>query len=145
MKITTYINKGTANTVDYLDSSAKYADKFPHLEEWALLRDYNCDGKADIFTNGYGGVTVWKNISSAGNLQFTLQTSALKSSYCAAVLNLALTGVDIPTIDDIDGDGDLDILTYDAGGINMQYHVNQSKELGYGCDSLLFSKDCSGC
>src|SRR6266566_1220793 len=36
-KITTYINNGTPNTVDYLDSSSKYAKKFPHLENWALL------------------------------------------------------------------------------------------------------------
>lgn len=145
MKITTYINKGTANTVDYADSTSKYASKFPHMEEWVLLRDYNCDGKNDIFTYGYGSVKVWKNTSSAGDLQFTLESPSLKSAYCPAVLNLALTGVDIPSIDDIDGDGDLDILTYDAGGINMQYHVNKSKELGYGCDSLIFSMDCSGC
>lgn len=147
LKINTYINKGTPGIVDYLDSSSKYAPKFPHLEEWALLRDYNCDGKADIFSYGYGSVRVWRNISTPGNLQFTLQASNLKSSYCppAAILNLALTGVDIPTIDDIDGDGDLDILTYDAGGINMQYHVNKSKELGYNCDSLIFNMDCNGC
>lgn len=147
MKITTYINKGTTNTVDYLDSSVKYAPKFPHLEEWVLLRDYNCDGKEDIFSYGYGSVKVWRNTSTPGNLQFTLQANNLRSTYCppAALLNLALTGVDIPTIDDIDGDGDLDILTYDAGGINMQYHVNKSKELGYNCDSLIFNMDCSGC
>lgn len=130
---------------DYFDSTSKYAPKFPHLEDWALLRDYNCDGKPDIFTYSSGGIKVWKNNSSSGNLQFVLQASNLKSNYCPSVLNLSITGVDIPTIDDIDGDGDLDILTFGAGGINMQYHVNKSKELGYGCDSLLFNMDCGGC
>jgi len=145
IKITCYINKGTPNTVDYLDSTLKYKSGFPHLEEWALARDYNCDGKADIFTYGYGGISVWRNVSTGNTLQFILQTSGIKSNYCPAILNLAVTGVDIPTIDDIDGDGDLDILTYDAGGINMQYHVNKSKELGYGCDSLIFNLDCTAC
>lgn len=144
-KVTTYINQGTANTVGYIDSTSKYGSHFPHLEDWVLLRDFNCDGKPDIFSYSNGGIKVWKNISTIGNPQFTLQAPYLKSSYCPSLLNLSVTGADIPTIDDIDGDGDLDILTYDAGGINMQYHMNQSKELGYGCDSLLFKMDCSGC
>ena len=38
-KVTTYINKGTTNTVDYVDATSTYASKFPHLEDWALLRD----------------------------------------------------------------------------------------------------------
>jgi len=145
-RITTYINKGTPNTVDYIDSTVKYAPKFPHIEDWALLRDYNCDGKADIFAyNHNGGIKVWKNTSTAGNLQFTLEKSFLKTSYCPAPLSLSITGVDLPTIDDIDNDGDLDILTYDTPGLNMEFHVNKSKEKGYGCDSLIFDMDCSGC
>jgi hypothetical protein len=144
-KVMTYINKGTANTVDYYDSTSKYASHFPHLEDWALLRDFNCDGKMDIFTYSNGGIQVWKNNSSAGNLQFVLQEPFLKSAYCPSVLNLSITPVDIPTIDDIDGDGDLDILAYEPSGINVQFHINQSKELGYGCDSLIFKLDCSGC
>jgi FG-GAP-like repeat len=146
-KVTTYINKGIPNTVNYIDSTAKYAQKFPHLEDWVLLRDYNSDGKPDIFTSSNNGIRVWKNTSSGGNLEFTLQQTMLKSTYCQGIqpVQLAITGVDIPSIDDIDGDGDLDILTYDAGGINMQYHVNQSKELGFGSDSLIFKMDCNGC
>ncbi len=144
-KITTYINKGTAGVVDYLDSTSKYAKKFPHLESWVLLRDYNCDGKADIFSYDAGGIKVWKNISSGGNLMFAPVSPNLQSTYCPGLLNLAITPTDIPTIDDIDGDGDLDILTYDGGGINMQYHINQSKESGHGCDSLTFHMDCTSC
>ena len=87
-KVTTYINNGTPNTVDYVDSTSKYAPKFPHLEDWVLLRDYNCDGKMDIFTyNNNSGIKVYKNISSGGKLQFSLQESFLKSTYCPALLN----------------------------------------------------------
>src|SRR3989344_7339812 len=46
-RITTYLNKGTTNISDY-QFSATYKDSFPKLENWALLRDYNCDGKEDI-------------------------------------------------------------------------------------------------
>src|SRR3954467_8726663 len=64
-KVTTYINKGTPNTVDYVDSSFKYSSKFPHLEDWAILRDYNGDGKPDIFTYAIncGGIKIWRNTS----------------------------------------------------------------------------------
>ena len=49
-KISTFINGGTAHTVDYL-FDASYVTKFPRLDSWALLRDYNCDGKMDIFSH----------------------------------------------------------------------------------------------
>lgn len=151
-KVTTYINKGTANTVDYIDSSFKYASKFPHLEDWALVRDYNCDGKPDIFTYAItvGGVKVWKNTSTPGNLSFKQQYNYLLSDYTPSVTtdplsNLYITRVDIPTIDDIDGDGDLDILTFDYSSIGVEFHINKSKELGYNCDTLIFNLDPNGC
>jgi uncharacterized protein (DUF2141 family) len=42
----------------------------------------------------------------------------------------------VPT--DIEGDGDLDILTYHIGGEFLQYHQNQSQELYGHSDSLIF-------
>ncbi len=151
-RVTTYINKGTPNTVDYIDSTFKYASHFPHLEDWVLLRDYNCDGKPDIFTYAIsvGGVKVWRNTSTPGNLQFTLESNYIKSDYTPTITtdplsNLYITRVDIPTIDDIDGDGDLDILTFDFSGSIVEYHINKSKELGYNCDSLIFILDVNGC
>src|ERR1035437_6387892 len=147
-KITTYINHGTPNTVDYTHEP-QYESKFPHLEDWVLIRDYNGDGLPDIFTYAIsvGGIKVWKNTSSGGNLQFTLQTLYLKSNYGSSPpSNLYVSRVDIPTIDDIDGDGDLDIVTMDgSSATTLEYHVNKSKELGYGCDSLIFALDPSGC
>ena len=145
-KITCYINKGIADSVCYVDSTEKYASHFPHLESWALLRDFNCDGKMDIFTYAINTSTikVWKNISTPGNLQFALQSSGLISSYCPTVNYLYTSAQDIPAIDDVDGDGDLDILTFGAG-YSMEFHINKSVEKGYTCDSLIYQKDCSSC
>ncbi len=140
-KVNVYINGGTPNQIDYTDATYKFASKFPYLEDWALLVDYNCDGKKDIFTYAIsiGGIKVWKNTSSGGNLQFTLQTKYILSSY-PTKSNLYCSRADLPAIEDIDGDGDMDILTFDFSGISMEYHVNKSIELGYGCDSLIFEK-----
>lgn len=139
-RVTTYLNHGTSNTVDYI-YAPKYETAFPHLEDWAILRDYNCDGKPDVFTYAVtpAGVKVWKNISTPGNLKFELVSPYIKSMYGSSLANLYVVRTDIPVIDDIDGDGDLDILTIDAGGVYMEFHQNQSKERGYGCDSLIFN------
>ncbi len=150
-KISVYINKGTPNTVDYVDSSSKYVPMFPHLEDWALIRDYNNDGLPDIFTSSINnnGIKVWRNISSGGHLQFTLQTSMIQTDYTPAntsdpLSDLYISPVDLPTIDDIDGDGDLDILTFDMSNIYLEWHINKSLELSYGNDSLIFQMN-PGC
>jgi hypothetical protein len=54
------------------------------------------------------------------------------------VANLYVSKVDIPDINDVDGDGDLDVLTFGIIGNRLEYYQNQSAELGYGCDSLIF-------
>lgn len=137
-KITTFINKGTAGVTDYVHAP-EYQDKFPQLHDWALLADYNCDGKADIFTYYSAGFSVYKNISTlSGGLQFTLVKQQVRSVQYSMNLNLYVSPVDIPAIVDVDNDGDLDILTFHIGGTLVEYHKNLSKE-SYGiCDSLKF-------
>src|SRR3990172_2656333 len=80
-KITTYINGGTPNKVDYTHAP-QYEKMFPDLQYWALLADYNCDGKEDIFTASIypqaQAIRVYKNTStSPNNLQFTLVNTVL--------------------------------------------------------------------
>src|SRR5690606_18993562 len=41
---------------------------------------------------------------------------------------------------DVDGDGDLDILTFDVNGGCMEWHRNLSMELYASCDSLVFTR-----
>ncbi|MBI3502151.1 MAG: T9SS type A sorting domain-containing protein [Bacteroidetes bacterium] len=145
-KVHCFINGGTPNLVDYYDSTEKYAWRFPHMEDWALLRDYDKDGLPDIFTYAItvGGIKVWKNTSSGGNLQFTLEKTYLTSDYGASTSNLYVSRIDLPSIEDVDGDGDLDVVTIDFSLTQYEYHVNQSVEDGYGKDSLIF-KLSAGC
>ena len=65
-RISTFINAGTPNQVTYKHDPS-YVQKFPqNLTSWALLRDYNCDGKKDAFYSASGGVmSVSKNISTS--------------------------------------------------------------------------------
>lgn len=142
-KIRTFINNGTANTIDY-KYAPQYETKFPKLHDWALLVDYNCDGKEDIFSYSDmgGGFKVYKNISDITNgLQFALVTQLQYSVYNppnGMLINLYVSSADIPAMTDIDNDGDLDIVTFAITGTYMEYHQNQSMELYGTCDSLKF-------
>ena len=142
-KVRTFINNGTASTVDF-KYDPYYETKFPKLHDWALLVDYNCDGKEDIF--GYsdygGGFKIYKNTSTiVTGLQFTLVTNLQYSIYnppSGSLINLYVSSADIPAISDIDNDGDMDVVTFAITGSYMEYHKNMSMELYGTCDSLKF-------
>jgi len=118
-----------------------YEALFPaEVTQWVLLRDFNCDGKKDIFTSDPFGIVVFVNITKPGeklqwrpfNPGFPLLTKGFTSN-----INLKVNESDIPAIDDIDGDGDLDILNVRFVGIGtVEWHKNLSKERTGTCDSL---------
>ncbi|MBL7964062.1 MAG: T9SS type A sorting domain-containing protein [Flavobacteriales bacterium] len=116
---------------------------FDLLKEWALLRDYNCDGKADIFAYEPGGFVVYKNVSTPGAPAFQLLNPAgvgnlVHSNYQPTFANIYVTQVDLPSIVDMDNDGDLDILTFSIFGTYLDYHRNLTVETYGHCDSLAF-------
>ncbi len=149
--ILTFINGGTPGLVDYT-FSPEYAKNFPEVEDWAMLRDFNCDGVMDLFmysnVPGVGGITVFKGYFDSNNsLAFTLEEDYLKyPSFSGFPINLFVSREDYPAVDDIDGDNDLDILTFSLQGGYVEYYLNKSAEMGYGCDSLIFelADDCWG-
>lgn len=89
----------------------QYIPHFPKLHDWAIFKDYNLDGKADIFTYGLAGIAVYKNISQ-DTLDFELVTEQLTAYYYNGYVNLFASPDDYPVIEDIDGDGHLDILNF---------------------------------
>ncbi len=123
-----------------------YEMGFPALHSWALLADYNGDGKEDIFTAADANffpqaVAVYKNVSVGNNLKFELVTPQLTSDQ--NIVGLPKAPIywirdDISAIADVDGDGDLDILTFDASAASITLYGNEAKEKGYPLDSLVF-------
>lgn len=131
------LNDGTVN---YFQEAPQYRHAFPSdMRYRATLVDYNGDGFPDIFTYGIGGVKVYRNIGSeAVGHQWTLAKNLLFSDYYGTQGNLYVSSSDLPAIIDVDGDGDVDILTFHIGGDRLEYHKNMSMEL-YGVpDSLVF-------
>lgn len=94
-KIRTFINKGTPNTVDYV-YDAYYQNFFPQMTDWALLADYNGDGKEDIFTYSKvgGGFDIYKNTSTiSGGLQFQLFHVQQKSVFNPSRFNASSAAI----------------------------------------------------
>lgn len=136
-KVLTFRNNGTAGQVDY-DFAPEYIDNFPSgITEFALCRDFNCDGKMDLFFGTTNGVKVYENTSSAGNpVSFQLYADTLFTDIGGGqALFYVYTG-DIPDFVDVDGDGDLDALTFNSGGTTVEWHSNRIKENTGGCDGL---------
>lgn len=122
----------------------EYEKFIPEINHWIRCEDYNNDGKKDIFTYTIGGIKVFKNVSD-DKLKFQQVTNPyLTSNYGSVATNILVTNVDFPAIVDIDGDGDLDILTFWGLGSFIDLHKNLSIEKYGNADSLIFAKT-SGC
>lgn len=125
---------------------------FPEeITNFLLLRDFNCDGRKDIFTSDPGGIRVFKNSTANGILQWEpflfsavpggTKTTALLTKGLVNKVNLQIAFDDMPAISDVDGDGDLDIFSMQYfGNGNIEYHQNFSKERYGTCDSLEFER-----
>lgn len=110
----------------------------PAVTDWMILRDYDGDGRNDLFTSTVGGIKIYRNIS-ASRLRFQLVTPLLKSLYYSSYVNILVTTADYPGIVDLDQDGDLDILTFFGLGSFIEYHRNMSMEKYGHADSLDFA------
>lgn len=119
-----------------------YEDLIPPLESWLATADFNCDGKMDLFTQTSSGIKVYRNTSgSSGPCGFTLEADGLNSQGFNGPVNIQVNPYGAPAFTDVDGDGDMDILTFDFGGSSVEYHKNRIMETTGNCAGFAFKKD----
>ncbi len=123
----------------YVDKSA-YVRDWPATQHFVLLRDFDDDGVPDLFTSssetGREGLLVYRGSRRGGRLQFSLVTlpgrlgSVLGYRTDSGDQLIFVARTDIPSIADIDGDGDLDILSFDPNGSFVYYYRNLATGVG---------------
>ncbi len=156
----TFINRGTPGQVDY-EYSPGYMAHLPQMdaENFLLFRDFDGDGIEDaygmyeVFAQGVG-LAVWKGSYTVDDtIQYTLIVNQMRYDATdaggSANSKIFIYNTDLPAIDDVDGDGDLDILAFTLDfcfPANVFYYKNMSVERGYGRDSLIYrlESECWG-
>jgi hypothetical protein len=134
------------------NNSYRYAPEFEKLfpgdiANFLLLRDFDGDGRKDLFTGSVFGIRVFRNTSTSDKLQWapfyfysgSSKSEVLLTKGLSGTINLQLQFDDLPAIGDADGDGDLDIFCMDYGGSGrIEFHRNLSVEEYGHRDSLKF-------
>lgn len=137
-----FVNRGGIGEIRY-EFDNQYAKAFPKIDDWMILADYDGDGRNDIFTysKGWAGIKVYRNVSTDSLAFELLKSPYLTSLQGAGEVNIMATYADYPAIVDVDGDGDLDILTFGVLGTFIEKHQNLSVEKYGTRDSLIFERN----
>lgn len=130
------------STFIYADGTYIYDPSFEYLFpeqliNWVLLRDYDCDGRMDLFTSTSLGIKVYRNTSGITDSLTWELTADPVLTLGNSLINLFVNSTDLPSIVDVDGDDDLDILVFNfATGGFIEWHENVSMDQYGVCDSL---------
>ncbi|MDR3046614.1 MAG: T9SS type A sorting domain-containing protein, partial [Bacteroidales bacterium] len=142
-RILPFLNLG--GNPPHFQYAPEYIRFFPKLHDWAILIDYNGDGKEDLFTYSLAGIAIYKNISETA-LAFELVEEQLQAYYYNGYSNLFASPDDYLVIADVDGDGDLDMLNFFILGKNVHYIKNWAIELHQNAEifDMRLEEECWG-
>jgi hypothetical protein len=163
-------------TANGYQHAPQYEYKFPFMKGWALLRDFNLDGKEDIWTvplddRRYSFDTVTN--PDPNSIRILVQTGPafgfkqigqmvtdtgkswrgfrgnVPPTYNPPPTAISVNNIDVPSLEDMDGDGDIDILAFYATDFSPSYYENYKVNpsgLVYAKDStrFIFRDKCWG-
>ncbi|PZF72494.1 T9SS type A sorting domain-containing protein [Taibaiella soli] len=144
--VKTFINHGVAGNPDY-QYAPHYADNFPVVENFLKLEDYNCDNIPDLIQGSVAGFGIYKGYYNSNNeLSFTYYKDLWYKDPTGNSVNCYVAVNDIPGVADIDGDGDLDFMSYSVLGNAISLYKNCQMEEHMSCDSIVacFADACWG-
>ncbi|WNJ15989.1 T9SS type A sorting domain-containing protein [Pontibacter sp. G13] len=143
---TVFLHTGGVGQIDY-EYAPEYAANFDSCDciQWALLKDYNCDGLPDIWCGrGVGqNFKLYKQVIYGDSVGFELVMDPILS-YTNSPQYLYQERTDIPAIVDVDNDGDIDVVASTSGFNFFLLHRNVAMETLGRCDTLIYERE-SGC
>lgn len=134
-KVLPYVNGGATGIID-LDYRPELAANFPSMEYFVVSADYNCDGLEDLFTSFDDGIQVYQAVSDGDEIFYELAIEKLTYTEIGFSFEVSVGIIDIPAFVDVNGDGDLDMLTFKMIGGFVDYFENQAVENGDDCGVL---------
>jgi hypothetical protein len=125
----------------------KYDHIFPVLSSWVVFKDYNKDGKEDLWYKNdiINSISLYRNVTAPGDphARFELVRETLRAYNFGQVIDTSDIYCDkanIPSIEDVDGDGDMDILTLQTVGFGVTLFLNSTVENGAPLDPPQFEE-----
>lgn len=182
----TFINESAVPGSPKYVYRPEYEANFPPVNDYLKMVDYNRDGVPDMVHRGGYGITPYKGVYNDNN-QLTFERIKFRRDPVngdmeglwyflknSGMINAYVSPGDIPTMGDLDGDQDLDFLSYDINGVFIAFYrgcqVEESKitdsipicvkdncwgktaqgyeralRLAWNCSSSTFGTTCKGC
>jgi len=110
------------------------------IRDYVQLVDYNCDNVPDLFTRSWAGVGIFKGAYVNDTLRFGFYRDLwFVEPGNGGLTNAYVESGDIPSIVDVDADGDLDVLAFSIYGARINWYRNRRVEDGLPCDSFRVS------
>ena len=132
---------------DYFKYTPEYEHLFPQIKYVFKLADLNSDGKQDVFTcQETGELIIYLNqTTQPGKLKFkNLGPQVYRNQHDTTFwilynsLSFGNMKTDLPEIKDLDNDGDLDIIVYDAMYLTYTMFKDVRAEKGWSKDTFEF-------
>ncbi len=105
---------------------------------WVVFKDYNDDNLADLwfYNEDEDAISLYRNVTKGGDpyAQFEVADMSLRAyNFNTPPLDtndLYCDRTNIPAIEDVDGDGDIDFMTLQTVGYGITLFLNNTVELG---------------
>lgn len=137
---TVLLNQGNKYSYDF-DYSPTFPDDTLKPISWVIFRDANCDGFNDIYTMNVSGdgakiLSRLPSFNSFPEWQLFDEKIQFNNDSIFQIIN-----TDIPIIEDIDGDGDIDLASFIFNGSTIKYIRNVSIETTGNCGISEYARE----